>query len=256
MLSYQHIYHAGNAADVHKHAALCVVLKHLTQKEKPLTYIETHAGRGVYDLACAEAMKTGEAAKGYLKLSKNKRLQDHPYFELQRRIQTEVGKNLYAGSPFIAEALLRPTDTLHLMELHPQEYQALYGLMRYPNTHLHHRDGYEGGLALCPPHPRRGILVIDPSYEVKTEYDKVADFLLKLHKKWAEGVLFLWYPVLKENLHLPMLAKLKEADLPKFYQSEILFPDTREGMLGSGIVIINAPYQSEEELNRITGWFS
>lgn len=255
MLSYQHIYHAGNAADVHKHAALCVVLKHLTQKEKPLTYIETHAGRGVYDLTSNEALKTGEAAKGYLKLSKDRKLKNHPYFELQHRVQTEVGKNLYAGSPFIAEALLRPTDTLHLMELHPQEYQALYKFMRYPNTHLHHRDGYEGGLAICPPQPRRGILVIDPSYEVKTEYDKAANFILKLHKKWAEGVLFLWYPILKEDYHLSLVSKLKEVDLSKFYQSEIRFSGAREGMLGSGVIIVNTPYQSEDELNRISEWF-
>ena len=203
----------------------------------------------------SEALKTGEAAHGYLKLSKNKKLQSHPYFELQHRIQTEVGKSLYAGSPFIAEALLRPTDTLHLMELHPREYEALYKFMRYPNTHLHRRDGYEGGLALCPPQPRRGILVIDPSYEVKTEYDKAATFLLKLHKKWAEGTLFLWYPVLKENNHLPMIARLKEANPPKFYQSEVRFHNVHEGMLGSGIIIINAPYQCEDELNQIAGWF-
>ena len=255
MLSYQHIYHAGNPADVHKHAALCVVLKHLTQKDKPLTYLETHSGRGIYDLTSAESLKTGEAIKGYLKLAKNKKLQKHLYFNLQNRIQTEVGKNLYAGSPFIAEALLRPTDTLHLMELHPQEYNALYKLMRYPNTHLHHRDGYEGGLALCPPQPRRGILVMDPSYEVKTEYDKAANFLLKLHKKWAEGVLFLWYPILKENLHKPMVKKLKEADFPKFYHQEVLFSGVHEGMIGSGIVVINTPYLCEDELNLISEWF-
>ena len=110
-------------------------------------------------------------------------------------------------------------------------------------------------MALCPPTPRRGILVVDPSYEVKTEYDKAADFLLKLHKKWAEGTLFLWYPVLKEDYHLSMVSKLKEADLPKFYQSEIRFPSVREGMLGSGIILINTPYQCEEELNQIAEWF-
>ncbi|MBR1777977.1 MAG: 23S rRNA (adenine(2030)-N(6))-methyltransferase RlmJ [Alphaproteobacteria bacterium] len=255
MLSYQHLYHAGNLADVHKHAALCVVLRHLTQKEKPLTYLETHAGRGIYDLSSTESLKTGEAAQGYQKLARNKKLNNHPYFDLQRRIQNEVGQNLYAGSPFIAEALLRPTDTLHLMELHPQEYQALYRLMRYPNTHLHHRDGYEGGLALCPPQPRRGILVIDPSYEVKTEYNKAADFILKVHKKWTEGVLFLWYPVLKEAYHLLPVTKLKEACLPKFYHSEIRFPLVREGMLGSGLILVNAPYQCENELDQIAEWF-
>lgn len=255
MLSYQHIYHAGNPADVHKHASLCVILRHLTQKDKPLSYLETHAGRGVYDLSCDEALKTGEAAHGFLKMAGLKQTKDHPYFELEKRIEREIGKNIYAGSPFIAEALLRPTDTLHLMELHPREYQALYRLMRYPNTHLHHRDGYEGGLALCPPQPRRGILVIDPSYEVKTEYDKAANFILKLHKKWEKGVIFLWYPILKEGLHRSMTEKLLSAGLPKLYHGEVRFAGVAEGMTGSGIMIINTPYQSEKELNEIKKWF-
>ena len=255
MLSYQHIYHAGNPADVHKHASLCILLHRLTQKDKPLSYLETHAGRGVYDLSSKEALKTGEAARGFLKMAGSERTKDHPYFELEKRIEQEIGKNIYAGSPFIAEALLRPTDTLHLMELHPQEYQALYRLMRYPNTHLHLRDGYEGGLALCPPQPRRGILVIDPSYEVKTEYDKAANFILKLHKKWAEGVIFLWYPILKEGFHHPMIEKLLGAGLPKLYRSEVRFCGANSGLTGSGIIIVNAPYQIEKELNAIKQWF-
>lgn len=255
MLSYQHIYHAGNLADVHKHASLCTLLQHLTRKEKPLSYLETHAGRGIYDLSSEEALKTKEAEQGFLKMVKNQKISGHIYFELERRIGKEIGNNIYAGSAFIAEALLRPTDSIHLMELHPREYQALYQFMRYPNTHLHHRDGYEGGLALCPPQPRRGILVIDPSFEVKTEYDKAANFILKLHKKWPEGVLFLWYPVLKEAYHQSMVEKLLKAGLPKLYQSEIRFPKAKTRLLGSGIIIINPPYQSEIELNDIKKWF-
>lgn len=255
MLSYQHIYHAGNLADVHKHASLCVVLHHLTQKDKPLTYLETHAGRGIYDLSDAAAAKTGEAACGFLKMAQSEKLRAHPYFMLEKRLESEVGKNLYAGSPFIAEALLRPTDTLHLMELHPREYQELYRFMRYPNTHLHHRDGYEGGLALCPPTPRRGIMVVDPSFEVKTEYETAARFLLKVHKKWAEGVLFLWYPVLDDGRHVPMLETLKSAGFPKFYNGEVMFKGVKEGMKGSGVVIVNTPYDSEQELNAVKDWF-
>lgn len=255
MLSYQHIYHAGNMADVHKHASLSVLLTHMTQKDKPLTYMETHAGRGIYDLKSDEALKTQEAQKGFLAFAEKKQLNEHPYFMLQKRIREEVGGNIYAGSPFIAEALLRPTDTLHLMELHPQEYQGLYRLMRYPNTHLHHRDGYEGGIALCPPQPRRGIMVTDPSYEMAKEYDTVVRFLQKVHKRWAEGVLFLWYPILREELHKPMLEKLEAADMPKFYRSEVMFRHVKEGMLGSGIIIVNTPFGIEDGLNEIKNWF-
>lgn len=255
MLSYQHIYHAGNMADVHKHASLSILLTHMAQKDKPLTYIETHAGRGIYDLQSNEAVKTHEAEKGYLTFAENKKLENHPYFMLQKRIREEIGGNIYAGSPFIAEALLRPTDTLHLMELHPREYQGLYRMMRYPNTHLHHRDGYEGGIAICPPVPRRGILVMDPSYELEKEYTAAAKFITRLNKRWAEGVLFLWYPILKEERHKPMLDKLEAAELPKFYRSEVMFKNTKEGMLGSGIVIVNTPYGTEDKLNEIKEWF-
>lgn len=255
MLSYQHIYHAGNMADVHKHASLSVLLTHMAQKNKPLTYIETHAGRGIYDLESDESLKTQEAQKGFLAFVQKEQLKDHPYFKLQKRLREEIGRNIYAGSPFIAEALLRQTDSIHLMELHPQEYQGLYRLMRYPNTHLHHRDGYEGGIAICPPQPRRGILVMDPSYEMETEYCAAAKFLTRLNKRWAEGVLFLWYPVLKEERHKPMLDKLKAAGLPKIYRSEVMFKKVKEGMLGSGLIIINTPFGVEKELNAVKEWF-
>lgn len=256
MLSYQHIYHAGNPADVHKHASLSVILTQLTKKEKPLTYIETHAGRGIYDLSSEESQKTGEAKSGILSFLNNPKIpQNHPYFSLEKRIQNEIGENIYAGSPFIAEALLRPTDVLHLMELHPQEYQGLYKLMRYPNTHLHHRDGYEGALAISPPTPRRGIVFIDPSYEVKAEYEKVANFALKLHKKWAEATILIWHPVLKENHHQDLIDILVKSELPKLYKNTVQFEKGTSRMAGSGLISINTPYGAEEELNTITSWF-
>ena len=256
MLSYQHGYHAGNPADVHKHAALCTVLEKLAQKDKPLTYIETHAGRGLYDLLSAMALKTNEAAFGIESVLKARKIPaGHPYLTLLNRLHSEIGNRYYPGSPFIAEALLRPTDTLHLMELHPQEYQALFRLMRYPNTHLHNRDGFEGALAICPPTPRRGMVFTDPSYEVKTEYEKTAKFVLKLHRKWAEGVIGVWYPILRENYHFDLIKPLQDADLPKFYNAEILFRHPKTAMLGSGILFVNTPFGTQSGLDAIKDWF-
>ena len=256
MLSYQHVYHAGCIADVHKHASLSVLLDVMARKDKPLTYIETHAGRGVYDLNAPEAEKTKEADKGIRAFLKAGKLpQDHPYTLLLRKMAAEIGENVYPGSPFIAEALLRPTDSIILSELHPQEYRALKRLTDYPNVHIHNRDGYEAVLALCPPTPRRGMVFIDPSYEIKTEYEKAAKTILKLHKKWEQGVIFLWYPILKEGLHRSMTEKLLSAGLPKLYHGEVRFAGVAEGMTGSGIMIINTPYQSEKELNEIKKWF-
>lgn len=258
MLSYQHIYHAGCLADVHKHASLSVLLTALTQKDKPLSYIETHAGRGIYDLNAFEAVKTKEADKGIRFFLKSGKIPaNHPYAALLKRMAEEAGENIYPGSPFIAEALLRPTDSIILSELHPQEYSALKRLMRYPNVHIHNRDGYEGALALCPPTPRRGLIFIDPSYEIKSEYEKAAKSILKLHKKWEQGAIAVWYPVLAANNHLILKEILLNADLPDLYCNEVALPvnENGTGMAGSGLIILNTPFRTAERLDEIAGWF-
>ena len=256
MLSYQHMYHAGNLADVHKHAALSVLLTKLTQKEKPLTYIETHAGRGIYDLSGDAAQKTHEAQNGIEHLLKLKKIPAaHPYFQLLQRVRAEVGKNIYPGSPFIAEALLRPTDTIHLMELHPQEYAKLRYFLNYPNVHVHKRDGYEGVLALTPPPVRRGVVLIDPSYEIKTEYALAAQKILKLAKKWPEAHIMVWYPLLEENRHHELLEPLKAAALKETFNQQVLFKNAVKGMIGSGVFIVNTPYGTRVELEKIAHFF-
>ena len=131
MLSYQHLYHAGNPADVQKHALLAVMLDYLTRKDKPLTYIETHAGRGLYDLAAPEALKTGEAAQGVGRLEARFPA-DHAWRRLLDRVRDLKGQGAYPGSPFLAALALRPGDRIHLAELHPQEHAALsYHLAPY-----------------------------------------------------------------------------------------------------------------------------
>ncbi len=156
MLSYQHIYHAGNLADVHKHAALAWVLDYLTRKNKPLSYIETHAGRGLYDLSAAEAVKTGEAKAGIGRLARTF-ASDHPYRRALDKVAQKYGPNAYAGSPLLAAELLRPMDNIHLAELHPQEHGALKATMQKAGgAQLYHQDGFEMAQSICPPEPRSG----------------------------------------------------------------------------------------------------
>lgn len=257
MLSYQHSYHAGCLADVHKHAALSIMLQKLTEKDKALTYMETHAGRGFYDLSAPEALKTGEAEKGIIALTNEMAIpKDHPYAHILAKTKYDLGPDFYPGSPLIAELSLRAIDQLILMELHPQEYEALKENMHAANIHIHKRNGYEGVLALSPPNPRRGFVLIDPSYEVKTEYLEAAQFVLKLHRKWAEATILLWYPILKLQNHLEMVKMLKEASLPKFWPQEILFRDTLENqMQGSGLICINLPYGTEDPLANLKTFF-
>ena len=256
MLSYQHLYHAGNLADVQKHAALAWVLDYLTRKDKPLTYIETHAGRGIYDLAADEAVKTGEAAAG-IALAEGWFPKDHPYRLRLEEARAAYGPNAYPGSPLIAALGLREGDTLHLAELHPQEHARLAEVARDWGAHVHRRDGFELALALTPPTPRRGMMLIDPSYEVKADYDAIPRHMANIHRKWNVGILILWYPILKGGPHGPMLKAL-EAAFPGALRHEVRFPPVREGhrMEGSGLFIVNPPFGLEAELATLAARFA
>lgn len=256
MLSYQHLYHAGNLADVQKHAVLAWVLDYLTRKDKPLSYIETHAGRGVYDLGADEAVKTGEAAAGIV-LAEDIFPADHPYRLRLEETRAAYGARAYPGSPLIAALGLREGDSIHLAELHPQEHAALSDVAKDWGAHVYKRDGFELALALTPPTPRRGLMLIDPSYEVKADYEAIPRHMANIHRKWNVGLLILWYPILKGGAHGPMLKAL-EATLPDSLRHEVRFPPVREGhrMEGSGLFIVNPPYGLEEELQTLTTRFA
>lgn len=257
MLSYQHIYHAGNMADLHKHALLAAMLEYLTAKDKPLSYIETHAGRGLYDLTAPEALKTGEAAEGVQRLG-HRLAPDHAYARVLARIRAAHGDHAYPGSPLIAAGMLRPGDRMTLAELHPREFAALEAAMApYPARCLR-EDGPALALAVTPPDPRRGLMLIDPSYEVKADYAALPPLLRKVHAKWNVGVLALWYPVLASGAERPMVAALDALGLPKVLRHELRFPPAREGhgMIGSGMFIVNAPFGLDEEARRLEGVFA
>lgn len=249
MLSYQHGYHAGNLPDVHKHAALAVLLAALTAKDKPLSYLESHAGRGLYDLAAPEARKTGEAREGVdAVLARAALPADHPWVEAVRRVRAVQGPTAYPGSPAIARALLRPGDRMHLMELHPQEHAALERGFRREGVHVHRRDGLEGLPAVVPPVPRRGLVLIDPSYEVKSDYAAVAALALTVHRKWPEAVILLWYPVLEAGLHGDLVDALDAAELPKVWRDQVDLVGSALRLRGSGLFCVNTPYAAESAL--------
>ena len=257
MLSYQHIYHAANLADVHKHAVLAWVLDYLCQKPKPLTYIETHAGRGLYNLAAPEAAKTGEAAQALAKTT-DWFDDSHPYARQLSLTRAAHGASAYPGSPLIAAQMLRPGDRMHLAELHPQEHGALEFAMSPFGARIYRQDGFGMAQAICPPDPRRGLMLIDPSYEVKTDYETIPAQIAKLHRKWNVGIICLWYPILTSAAHGPMLAALAAQNLPGALRHEVRFPPVRAGhrMVGSGLFIVNAPYGTEDEAKRLTALFA
>lgn len=257
VLSYQHGYHAGNLADVHKHALLATMLDYLTRKDKPLSYIETHSGRGLYRLDAEEALKTGEAAAGIGRLGAAFP-PGHPYARVLARVRQDHGPAAYPGSPLVAALLLRPGDRMHLAELHPREHAALAEAMAPHGADVRKEDGAAMALAITPPTPRRGLLLIDPSYEVKAEYAAVARLVGDVARKWNVGVIALWYPILASGAHGPMLRSLEERNLPGVLRHEVRFPPARagHGMTGSGMFIVNAPFGLADECARLDAIFA
>lgn len=246
MLSYQHLYHAGNLADVQKHAMLAWVLAELARKDKPLSYLETHAGRGLYDLAAPEALKTGEAAGGIERVE-SWFAPDDPYARVLAETRQRHGPRAYPGSPLVAALSLRPQDSLTLAELHPREGEVLARHLAPHGARIERRDGAEMALTLTPPTPRRGLMLLDPSWEVKAEYETIPALMEKVHRRWNVGILMLWYPLLRDARHGPMLERLEEA-FPEALRHEVRFPPVRpgHGMEGSGLLTVNPPWKLAE----------
>ena len=245
MLSYQHIYHAGNLADVHKHALLAWMLAYLIRKDKPVSYIETHAGRALYDLKADEALKTGEAEMGINRV-RHWFADDHPY-QLSLRSTAEIdGENAYPGSPMIATQRLRDTDTITLAELHPGEHTALE--LTLPSAICRRTDGFAMAHSMLPPTPRRGLMLIDPSFEIKDDYDTIPTHIRKYTRAWNVGIIVLWYPILTASAHGSMLKTL-QSDHPTALRHEVRFPPARRGhgMIGSGLFVINPPFGLAQE---------
>ena len=265
MLSYLHSFHAGCIADVHKHGILSLLLAALTKKDRPITYMETHAGRGIYDLESEEALKTNEAKAGILNFQTQWKLsKDHPYQQALDEIHKSYGSSFYPGSPAIAKSLLRSQDHMHLMELHPKEIEVLKHYMNDKTIHCHHRDGYEGVLGVSPPKARRGLVLIDPSFEIKTEYQTCVTFIKKLVKKWPEASICLWYPMLESKHYSDMVDSLDHEAFDNVEHRTLLFPafeskdktlknknhkEKFKGMSGTGFYIINCPWGVTEDLN-------
>lgn len=256
MLSYQHAYHAGNLADVHKHALLAETLAYLTRKDKPLSYIESHAGRGLYDLDGAEAAKTGEAARGIDRVS-GWFAEGHPYARALAHVRARHGARAYPGSPLVAEALLRPDDPMTLAELHPQEAPALKAALPPGRARILAEDGLAMVLSRLPPEPRRGVLLIDPSYEVKADFARMPGLLAQIHAKWNVGVLILWYPVLASGAEAGMARALRRS-FPDALHSTVAFAPARpgHGMIGSGVSVVNPPWGLAEAAEALAARFA
>lgn len=260
MLSYQHSYHAGNFADVHKHLILSRLLEALQRKDKPFCYFETHAGRGRYNLTEAEAQKTAEYRQGIGRLWEQAQIPDlaRPYLAAIQELNPHAPLRYYPGSPAVAHRWLRDQDRMQLMELHPQEVQPLRELFRGDRrVGVHQRDGFEGVLALTPPPEKRGLVLIDPSYELKEDYRQLPQWVDKLFQRWSSAVCAIWYPLLPQGRHQLLLRGLEQSGLRKILVAELEVSAPGEtGMYGSGMAVVNAPWQLDQELEQLMPWLA
>ena len=257
MLSYRHAFHAGNHADVLKHAVETLIIEQLKSKEKPFCYLDTHAGGGCYDLSGEWPQKNAEYLDGIARLWPER--QHCPelaaYWDVIATLN-ESELRFYPGSPEIARHLLREQDKLMLMELHNQEIEILRRHMGSDSrSAIHHRDGFEGLLGLLPPTPRRGLVLMDPPYELKEDYQRVLQTLKKAMQKWSTGIYALWYPILGKDADRSrsMLELFKYAGFPSVLVAELEVaaqPD-EWGMNGSGMLILNAPWQLDGQLTTL-----
>lgn len=255
MLSYRHGYHAGNHADVLKHIVLLGLLQKLLAKDKPFTYLDSHSGAGLYDLGSDFARKNAEYKTGITPLWQSQPTDPLLSFYLEhiRSFNNPNQLRLYPGSPALALACLREQDRMHLLELHPSEVEALRDNFGGHNrVNIHHRDAYEGLLALTPPEPRRGLVLIDPAYEEKQDYQRVVTTVAKIHRRWPVGIIALWYPLLakqrdRSDWMKNAIARESVADVLTL-ELDVGEQEEEFGMHGSGMLIVNTPWQFQEQL--------
>jgi 23S rRNA (adenine2030-N6)-methyltransferase len=242
MLSYRHAYHAGSPADVLKHAVLAFILRFATMRRGPLYVLDTHAGAGAYDLDAAPARKTGEAETGILRLWQT----PPPWPDLLEPFASRLeAADSYPGSPLIAGWFLRPRDRLDLIELHPTDHAALAERFAgVPGVRVSREDGLAAMARRLPPPERRAVVLIDPSYEIKTEYADVVTALAAAQARFMAGTFLLWYPVIDRRRTTTLLDSLIATGIRGQYRLELgLRPDSEErGMTGSGLVVVNPPY--------------
>ena len=248
MLSYRHAFHAGGYADVLKHAILVHVLCHVVRKPKPVYVLDTHAGAGSYALDAPMARKTGEYRTGIARaLSASTPAPDllAPYLALVRAANPADALRRYPGSPALARSLLRPQDRLELVELHGTDHGLLAASRAgAPREQVVKADGLAHLVARMPPPERRAVALIDPSYEIKTDYQTVVEAVAAAHRRFPSGTYLLWYPVIKRVRTERMLDALRATGIRRQFRVELgLVADAAgRGMTAAGIVAINPPW--------------
>ena len=264
MLSYRHAFHVGNFADVFKHIVLIHVLDALKKKDKPFFVLDCHAGKGKYDLRNARTKLKEEWRQGVALLWEQKKFPHgvQPYMDILHALNpkaTRTGGMLihYPGSPEILHRLLRPGDRLLLTELQDEELASLqkqYSENR--KIQIRKQDAYQALNASVPPPEKRGLVIIDPSFERKTERQDIVTVLKKAWKKWPTGVYMIWHPLQGRSQTEQFYRQMRDSGITRILKAELsILPDDVDKRLnGSGVLLINPPWPMEESLREILPW--
>ena len=260
-MNYLHGFHAGNHADVLKHAALMALVRYLQGKDKPLFILDTHGGRGRYDLASQEAQRSGEYRHGIARIldAADAPAGLIPYLAAVRAENQAGGISVYPGSPLMLARTLRPQDQLIACDLHPKEAEVLAATL-YPFTGARVRpgDGYQALKALLPPSERRGLILIDPPFEKTTEFADLARALRGAWKRFPGGVYLVWYPLKDRAAANAFLADVAGAGVKDAMTYELFVrdPAAAPGMAGSGLLALNASYALDGVMSAAGPWLA
>ena len=261
MLSYRHAFHAGNHADLLKHWVLTLCLQYLKNKDKPFLYLDTHAGAGGYSLRDEKAGKTGEYQQGIERLWQAQAIPPvfDDYLQTVRAFNQNETITRYPGSPQIAAQLLRDEDRLCLAELHGSDYQLLQQQLGGDRrVRILHEDGFQQLKAQLPPASRRGLILIDPPYELKEDYQQLLEALKEGLKRFATGCYLVWYPLLSSSESQRFSTQLRNLPCEKWLDValQVEAKPTGAGMYGSGMFVINPPYLLKEQLQQGLPWLT
>ena len=258
-MNYRHIYHAGNFADVLKHAVLARLVLYMQKKDKAFRVLDTHAGIGLYDLSTEEAQKTGEWQDGIGRLMEAELPPKAaellaPYLSAVRDLNPGGGVRLYPGSPKLARMLFRTQDRLSAMELHPEDEARLARLFEGDyQVRVTELDGWLALGAHLPPKEKRGIILVDPPFEEPDEYERLAKGLATAYRRFPGGTYCLWYPLKKGAPIKDFHKALQDLDIPKMLCLELSVRSDREttGLTGSGLIVVNPPFTLKDEMHAL-----
>ncbi len=258
MLSYRHQFHAGNFADVFKHALLTRLLLALNKKAKPYFYLDTHAGVGRYDFTHPWAQKVREYESGITKLWDRTDTPESlkPYLDAVRRENPDGKLRFYPGSPRIARGMIRPIDRIALTELNKTDCSELHLLFaRDPRVTVKLMDAVQGLKAHLPPKERRGLVLIDSSFDVAGEFARLAGALAMAHKRWATGTYAIWYPLMGAGVIRGFERALADTGIRNVLQFEFsILPEDASTIPGCGMIIVNPPWKFDTEMRTMLRW--